>query len=558
MIRHIVIKDWKLLWPMAALVAAIQAGREWAVYGSGLFELSPAAAALMQPLTLAWFIGIAALTAAAVHQDAIPGVDQDWLIRPLRRTDLVLAKLAFLALTISAPMVALNLAHALAMGMPLGASIEAVLAKDAFIFACFIVPVAALASTARNMTELVVIGAALVLTFAASLGLSSFLFGANWCPTCHTGMAWLQHLAQHVGIFLGACAILALQYHRRLSTVARAVAVIGAAALVFLQVPWGTAFAVERWLTRSGDDAAGVALELGHETRSTAALGAGLGAADARRTTQLLMHGHVDQAFDYLRGRTRPGNAVALDIPVRPVGVAADEWVLLDRSQVRLRGADGRLLYRGANAGPSPGLLAPDRAESAMAADATDVTDVTDVTDAADATDATDASGLTYQTIELPQGIYRQAASAGAHLQIDDFLTLVKVRSKERIAALDGELRSAAAGYCATRLDRDAIILSCLALGQTPFCYGVTLFSPDGRHDPEVVTCEPDYRRHWPALIDLLGYYGADLPLQARAGAAPYPVGASDLVGAYLLLRIYGESAHFERTLTLAALSADR
>ena len=86
---------------------------------SGLFRDLPAAEALQRPLNMAWFIGIAALAAAVVHQDPIPGVDQDWLIRPLHRTQLLLAKLAFLAITISVPMAALNLADALAIGMPL-------------------------------------------------------------------------------------------------------------------------------------------------------------------------------------------------------------------------------------------------------------------------------------------------------------------------------------------------------------------------------------------------------------------------------------------------------
>ena len=36
--------------------------------------------------------------AAHGHQDPVPGVDQDWLIRPLPRTQLLLAKLVVLVL----------------------------------------------------------------------------------------------------------------------------------------------------------------------------------------------------------------------------------------------------------------------------------------------------------------------------------------------------------------------------------------------------------------------------------------------------------------------------
>ena len=257
MIRHILKKDWKLLWPIVAVVAAVQIGCEWAVFSSGLFADNPAAEVLLRPLTLAWFIGIAALTAAVVHQDAIPGANQDWLIRPLKRPQLLLAKLIFLALTISAPMFILNLAHALAMGMPVAPSLSAVLTKELFIFACFIVPVAALAATTRNMTELIVLGAILVLIFAASLSVSAFFLGADWCPTCHTGMAWLQHLLQHVGVLLGAGVILFLDYYQRRYAVARGVAVLGAVSLVFVQLSWGSAFGIEQWLTGPGNECGG-------------------------------------------------------------------------------------------------------------------------------------------------------------------------------------------------------------------------------------------------------------------------------------------------------------
>ena len=79
-----------------------------------------------------------------------PGANQDWLIRPLKRPQLLLAKIIFLALTISAPMFILNLAHALAMGIQVAPWLSAVLTKELFIFACLIVPVAALAATTRN------------------------------------------------------------------------------------------------------------------------------------------------------------------------------------------------------------------------------------------------------------------------------------------------------------------------------------------------------------------------------------------------------------------------
>lgn len=513
---------------MVALVAAIQLAREWAGFSSGLFADLPAADELLRPLTLAWFVGIAALTAAAVQQDAIPGVDQDWLIRPLHRTELLLAKLAFLALTISVPMIALNLAGALAMGMPLAASLEAVLYKDLFIFACFIVPMAALASTTRNMTELIILGAALVLVFSLSLSLSAFFLGADWCPTCHTGMAWLQHLIQHLGTVLGASVILFLDYTRRRYTVARGVAVVGVVALVFVQLPWGSAFAIEKWLSGPGHGAAAVALEFGGDRPGPNTTGAGGGALDARHTAQLLLHGRVDQAFENLHRRARREDApVTIDFPLRVAGVAADELLLVDRSQAQLFDEEGRLLYRGPSAGPSAGLLAADRGEVTPA-------------------------GLTDQSIEIPGNVYRKAAATVVRLQIDYTLTLVKVSAEHKIATLDGELRAADLGLCATRLDGYTVSLHCKSIGQAPFCYSATLYVPDGRHNPEVVTCDPDYRRHWPSLIDVLTFYAVDLPVRDAHDAIHLTIDASELGSSYVLLKIYREVDHFKRRLAVA------
>jgi hypothetical protein len=530
MIRHILRKDWNLLWPMVAVVAAIQIGYEWAIFSSGLFGENPGAEALLRPLTLAWFAGIAALTVAVVHQDPIPGADQDWLIRPLNRTQLLLAKMIFLALVISAPMFMMNLTHALAMRMPVAASLIAVLSKELFIFACFIVPVAALAATTRNMTELMVLAATLVLIYAVSVSLSAFLLGADWCPTCHTGMAWLQHLGQHAGILVGAAVVLFLQYYRRQSTVARGLAIVGTVSLVFIQLPWNTAFHIEQWLSESSGDAAAVALELGKEL-PTQDPASGGNSADSRQTTQMLLRGQLDQAFVNLHRRARPGGApVTIDLPVRIIGISGDELLLADRSQILLFGEDGRLLYRGKGTGASAGLLAAEGGE---------------VT----------SSGLSYQAFELPGNVYRNAAARTVRLQIEYTLTLVKVRAEHKIAALDGELRSADLGLCATRLDRNNITVHCKSISQAPFCYSGTLYGADGRHDPEVFQCAPDYRHHWPALIDVLNYSGIDLPVRDPYAAAP---DGPKLETSHVLLKIYGELAHFKRTLTVANFQPER
>jgi hypothetical protein len=530
MIGQILKKDWRLLWPMVALVVAIQVGYEWAAWSSGLLEHKTGVEALLRPLMLAWFIGIAALSAAVVQQDAVPGVDQDWLIRPLSRTDLLLAKLIFLALTISAPMFILNLAHALAVGMPLASSLRAVLSKELFIFACFIIPVAALASTTRNLTELLILGAALLMIFAVSLSLSAFFAGPDWCPTCHTGMSWLQHLVQHVGTVLGAIVILCTQYYWRRSALTRGLALLGAASLVFMQIPWNAAFAVERWLSEPTGDGAGVTLELAEQAASLTTSSAGRLAP--RQTAQLLLHGDVDQAFENLHRRARRRDTpVTIDLPLHTLGTSAAELLLVDRLHIQLASEAGRLLYRGPDAGPSPGLLAADPA---------------------------DVTVPVHQTLEIPGDIYRTASAARTRLQLEYWLTLVKMSGEYKIAALDGELRSPDLGICATSRDGNIVTLHCDSIEQAPFCYSAALYAADGRHNPEIFKCDPDYRRHWPPLIDVFNFFGLELPLRDPYGVAGYAIDPSELGTCYVLLKIYRERDHFKRTLSVADLHLER
>ena len=137
-------------------------------------------------------------------------------------------------------------------------------------------------------------------------------------------------------------------------------------------------------------------------------------------------------------------------------------------------------------------------------------------------------------------------------MQLDYFLTRVRRSTEYRIAADNGRLQAPGLGVCATLADRNTVTLHCKTINQAPFCYSATLYDSEGRHDPEVFKCEPDYRRRWPPLLDILNFYGVDVPLRDRYGIAHYAVDASSLGSSYLLLRIYTELDHIERTVAAA------
>jgi hypothetical protein len=92
----------------------------------------------------------------------------------------------------------------------------------------------------------------------------------------------------------------------------------------------------------------------------------------------------------------------------------------------------------------------------------------------------------------------------------------------------------------------------CSKMGWSQFCFSATLFRPDGRHNPEIVRCIPDYRPYLPPLTNILNFLGFELPVRDPYGLAHYPVDPTELASSYILVKLYGERDHFKRTLVVS------
>ena len=103
MVWHIFRKDVRLLWPLVAMVGLLQFASAGTRLALGHFGDPPQLALIASLLSGMMFLGIAILIIAAVQQDTVPGVNQDWLVRPISRRDLVLAKLLFLLIAVHGP-----------------------------------------------------------------------------------------------------------------------------------------------------------------------------------------------------------------------------------------------------------------------------------------------------------------------------------------------------------------------------------------------------------------------------------------------------------------------
>ena len=135
MIWHIFRKDLRLLWRLVLGVSALDLLCTMVQYkmDHGVRNLQ-GMWALLQMLR---FMASGTLVAAAVHLDAIPGVRQDWLVRPIRRKDLLAAKILFVILLVQGPIFLAEFGGATATGFSFEQSLSASLSHSVyFLGAC--------------------------------------------------------------------------------------------------------------------------------------------------------------------------------------------------------------------------------------------------------------------------------------------------------------------------------------------------------------------------------------------------------------------------------------
>ncbi len=521
MIWPIFKKDWTLLWPLAVLVTLIQIVLEWAFYRVNYFGSSDIARELLGLLTPAWYIGTMALAVGVVHEDTIPGVDQDWLIRPVNRSHLLLAKMLFVLATVCVPMLVVNLLDELALGFPFAPSLGGALYKEAYLFVCLLVPAMALGSVSRNMADLVVLVGGLVVLYAASLWVTAMLFGTDWCPTCDTSIEWIPHLLQHAGVLVGAGIVLTLQYYRRVTRVSRLVLAAGVVLLVVAQLPWNAAFAIQGWLGKPVGTRPAAIRFAADDTEVDAGGGPGRGVrgGGAREATRALLQGDVDTA---LRGLKRSPHAapVVLTVPLRVTGLAQDEFLAVDRAVYSLVDANGVVLYTQRAAERRAVPLVPDPA----------------------------APESLQQKFEVPGTVYSRIGAAAVSLVADFSLTVRTPIAEHRIRAVDGEIASPDVGVCRSNASHDSSGVACRQIGYSRSCYSAILFGPDGRHNPQVYSCGADYRPFIPSRADIVTLTGISVPIRDPYGIARYDVDESVLSDSYIMMKVFEAGAHFRRT----------
>jgi hypothetical protein len=511
MIGHIFKKDMKLVWLFVLIVSAVHWIGAAIVYKLGLFGEDPMFGLLAEEVPILAFFASMFLIGAIVHLDAIPGVRQDWLVRPISRRELVAEKFAFVVLMVNGPIFVEALLHALANKFSFQASLAAAAWEVTFLFFAFLMPLFSFASTTQNMTQAFIFGCGCSFLIVAFQMVASYLNGRahgtlETVPWSCIG--WIGQTLRFALIMAAAATILSLQYFRRRTLFARgAVLAFGLLILTTQFLPWRAAFAIERRF--SPKPTAGSAAIVAFETatgRFRSPSGVGASSAENRRY--------------------RMGEHTSVFLPLQVTGVPSDAVFLTDNVDVRLTSSDRRISYHGLGEGLSVRKEGPKPTEDPV-----------------------------YQEIQIPASVYREVKDDRVHAELEYSLTLFALRASYSIPALGGDERMPGFGWCKSKMNEleTAVELRCMQPGNGPTC--ATIFLENEKteqRNPERSPCHGDYSPYSGWFIgDNIARFGVNLPFRDASGLAKFPVDGPQLPVSRIVIRVYEPEDHFVRSLVI-------
>lgn len=501
MIWHIFRKDLRQLLPLVAVVTIAQVANAALWFALGHFNEPKGLVVVAEVFSVGIFVAIAALITATVQLDVLPGVSQDWLVRPIRRSDLLCAKLLFVSIVVHIPMLLSDLAHGTAAGFALRDSLMAALSRTFEILLFFSLPVLAIAAVTRTLVQVAALVVAIWLIVTVAIIAGVVMRGGAAPPFAATGLQWMTPAFWSVLAFAGTAAILPMQYFRRATTRARGIVVAAVVLAPMLSfATWASAFSVQRTFSPNPAIAEPI----------TIAFDPGLG-----------------------RSATEPAatSANVVLVPIRVSGLVPESIVMNDRATVRLMARDGTTLFSGrttVNLGYGDDF-------PVRTAEAGEV--------------------RVHQRIVFPERVYELVRTQPVRMEIDYSLTLFQLEARNEISAMNGDRRLTGLGWCRTKIDQDGddIELGCIKTGSAPMCVGVTLENPtNGKRNPESQYCAPDYTPYTAHIYpDSTSRFGVGIEFRDLRGLGKFPVDGSQLADARVILKSYLPAAHFTRRLVI-------
>ena len=301
-------KDARHLWPQIALLAVLLAL-------AALLDPAYSRAASYYDVLPSFALPLACwlLIVSAIHEEKLPGDRQYWLTRPYSWNELLAAKLLFVAAFVNLPLLAYHAGVYVAVGIPLSDHLGALLWRQVFFTAFYVLPAAALAAITRGLGRIptIVLVSGTILTIATEVFMRFtqhpliVMFNADAATT----------VARAVVLAAGVSAILILQYARRRTRLAGALCVAVA-------------------LTSLGMD------QLGRASARVHGLGMSFDALPAEPLATVEPEARLSLDSDPARrSGIVPGgkaNADRCELPIRIDGVSSDA-ALLDQGTITIR-----------------------------------------------------------------------------------------------------------------------------------------------------------------------------------------------------------------------------
>lgn len=499
MIWHIFRKDCRQLWRLAATVACAHTTNAALRLVLGPFNQPRGLVTFAELFSAATLLGMCVLIVAAVQEEVVPGASQDWLVRPIRRFDLLTAKLLFAVIVVQGPAFVADVAHGIVAGLGVGDSWSAALSRSAVMLLVFDVPVLGLAAITSTLVQ--VMGSLIGIWLAVMVGVFAGIIARGGAPPpfASSGIQWMTPAYWSLLACSAAALIIPLQYFRRSTRQStRIVVATVLLAPVLSGSPWTSAFAVQQRLSPNASLAEPIRVAL----------------ADAAGTVA-----------------SSPGTASSrtLLVPLRVSGLPPESVLVNDRAEVRLARPDGGTLYRGKTT-PTLGY------GNDFVVRTTEGGDVS-----------------TRQQIVLPEPVYQRLRNQSIRMEIDYSLTLFALAATATMPARDGDQRVAAFGRCRSRIDDDGdeIELGCLQSGPAPTCVSATLESIAHGARLTQWSCDPDYSPYHVHLYpDAISRFTTSVTLRNARTNEPAP-DRLQLDGASVRVKSYQPAAHFTRRLTV-------
>ena len=415
---HIFKKDCWLAWPFILVVALLQVAN--AVWMTMVDPFSSAQIDLIASSTL---LSVALLIGLVVHQDAVPGNAQDWLVRPIGRGQLLAAKLLFVLAAIHAPIFVVNVLEAVVQGFPFAQSLGAALSRNIAIAFTISLPSLVLAVVTRTLGGMF-FG---ILLFVASQIVVFVVLHKTHPPE----LRWLDDVALYALILVTTCIVLPLQYFRRRTP--ESIALICVAVLLMSLTslfPWQAEFAIQQRMSPRRDSASALSLQFAPEAKLP-----------------------KERAFESVAYFGR----VSVSLPLRIAQLPPDSELLLNNAAVRIYDTRGTLLHR------SNGCMRNFDGSGSIGYCAR-----SDFWSSA----ADPAQRIIYYGLHVPEPVYERIKKAAVRLEIEYSVTTFRVSGSYALPANANNVAVPGIGRCSTRPStiRQRIDLRCRTASRTVPC----------------------------------------------------------------------------------------